>query len=125
MPTRLAILSDIHSNVFALRGVLADVRAAGVDEVLLLGDLFGYYPWARETWEEVATLSPVSVIGNHDQLVLGAAAGGSLSSVIGPDVLQLAASVGFLVIGTRLLIKASRSDAEPEAEADPNTSSEG
>lgn len=75
MPTRLAILSDIHSNVFALRGVLADVRAAGVDEVLLLGDLFGYYPWARETWEEVATLSPVSVLGNHDQLVLGAAAG--------------------------------------------------
>ena len=57
--------------------------------------------------------------------LLGAAAGGSLSSVIGPDVLQLAASVGFLVIGTRLLIKASRSDTEPEAEADPNASSEG
>ena len=40
------------------------------------------------------------------------AAGGSLSSVIGPDVLQLAASVGFLVIGSRLLIKASRPEAE-------------
>ncbi|WP_398319885.1 TMEM165/GDT1 family protein [Vulcanococcus sp.] len=44
--------------------------------------------------------------------LLGAAAGGSLSSVIGPDVLQLAASVGFLVIGSRLLIKASRPEAE-------------
>jgi putative Ca2+/H+ antiporter (TMEM165/GDT1 family) len=49
--------------------------------------------------------------------LLGAAAGGSLSSVISPDVLQLAASVGFLVIGSRLLIKASR--PEPESgEAD-------
>jgi putative Ca2+/H+ antiporter (TMEM165/GDT1 family) len=44
--------------------------------------------------------------------LLGAAAGGSLSSVIGPDVLQLAASVGFLVIGSRLLIKASRPESE-------------
>jgi putative Ca2+/H+ antiporter (TMEM165/GDT1 family) len=50
--------------------------------------------------------------------LLGAAAGGSLSSVIGPDVLQLAASVGFLVIGTRLLIKASQ--AEPDGESADN-----
>jgi putative Ca2+/H+ antiporter (TMEM165/GDT1 family) len=44
--------------------------------------------------------------------LLGAAAGGSLSSVISPDVLQLAASVGFLVIGSRLLIKASRPEPD-------------
>jgi putative Ca2+/H+ antiporter (TMEM165/GDT1 family) len=44
--------------------------------------------------------------------LLGAAAGGSLSSVISPDVLQLAASAGFLVIGSRLLIKASRPEPE-------------
>ena len=53
--------------------------------------------------------------------LLGAAAGGSLSSVISPDVLQLAASVGFLVIGSRLLIKASR----PEPDADPEATGEG
>jgi len=59
--------------------------------------------------------------------LLGAAAGGSLSSVIGPDVLQLAASVGFLVIGTRLLIKASRpeADGEPDADVKPETGGEG
>ena len=59
--------------------------------------------------------------------LLGAAAGGSLSSVIGPDVLQLAASVGFLVIGTRLLIKASRpeADVKPNADAKPETGGEG
>lgn len=46
--------------------------------------------------------------------LLGAGAGGSLSAVIPPDALQLAASVGFLVIGTRLLLKAG-SSADGEA----------
>jgi putative Ca2+/H+ antiporter (TMEM165/GDT1 family) len=37
--------------------------------------------------------------------LLGALAGGSLSSLIPPAALQLAASLGFLVIGSRLLIR--------------------
>ena len=45
--------------------------------------------------------------------LLGAGAGGSLSAVIPADALQLAASVGFLVIGTRLSLKAGQ-DSEPE-----------
>ena len=45
--------------------------------------------------------------------LLGAGAGGSLSAVIPADALQLAASVGFLVIGTRLLLKAGQ-NSEPE-----------
>ena len=46
--------------------------------------------------------------------LLGAGAGGSLSAVIPPNALQLAASVGFLVIGLRLVIKAGQSEPEPE-----------
>jgi putative Ca2+/H+ antiporter (TMEM165/GDT1 family) len=37
--------------------------------------------------------------------LVGAAAGGSLSSVIPPDALQLAASVGFLILGGRLILR--------------------
>ena len=48
--------------------------------------------------------------------LLGAAAGGSLSTVISPDILQLAASLGFLIIGGRLI---QRSMAEVEA-GDPS-----
>ena len=45
--------------------------------------------------------------------MVGAAAGGSLSSVIPPDALQLLASVGFLILGSRLILRSSRSgDAE-------------
>ena len=41
--------------------------------------------------------------------MVGAAAGGSLSSVIPPDSLQLLASVGFLILGSRLILRSSRS----------------
>ena len=44
--------------------------------------------------------------------LLGAGAGGSLSAVIPADALQLAASAGFLVIGTRLLLKAGSEASE-------------
>jgi len=49
--------------------------------------------------------------------LVGAAAGGSLSSLIPPDALQLLASVGFLILGSRLILRSSRSgdgeDGEP------------
>ena len=46
--------------------------------------------------------------------LVGAAAGGSLSSLIPTDALQLAASVGFLILGTRLILR-SRAGAAAEA----------
>ena len=53
------------------------------------------------------------VAGSAVALVLasmvGAAAGGSLSSLIPPDALQLLASVGFLILGSRLILRSSRS----------------
>lgn len=45
--------------------------------------------------------------------LLGAAAGGSLSAVIPTNALQLAASLGFLLIGLRLILRsAQQADAE-------------
>lgn len=46
--------------------------------------------------------------------LVGAAAGGSLSSVIPTDALQLAASVGFLVLGARLIQRSLQAEAEAE-----------
>lgn len=53
--------------------------------------------------------------------LVGAAAGGSLSSLIPPDALQLAASVGFLVLGGRLMI---RSGAGADAGGEDGTAAE-
>ncbi|MFZ9217199.1 MAG: TMEM165/GDT1 family protein [Vulcanococcus sp.] len=47
--------------------------------------------------------------------LLGAGAGGSLSAVIPTNALQLAAAVGFLVSGTRLLLRAGGETETPAA----------
>jgi putative Ca2+/H+ antiporter (TMEM165/GDT1 family) len=47
--------------------------------------------------------------------LLGAAAGGSLSAVIPTNALQLAASLGFLVIGVRLIQRSGK----PEGDGQP------
>ncbi len=65
----VAVLSDIHSNVFALEAVLRDVSAAGVDEIWVGGDTFGYYPWAADTFSVLQRAQPVGVLGNHDEWV--------------------------------------------------------
>jgi predicted phosphodiesterase len=67
---RVAVLSDIHSNVFALRSVLKD--AVGLAEsFIVLGDVFGYYPWAVETYDLVRSIPLLHVIkGNHDIQVM-------------------------------------------------------
>jgi len=54
--------------------------------------------------------------------LVGAAAGGSLSSLIPTDLLQLAASVGFLLIGGRLVIRSLRqADGTAAAAAEGST----
>lgn len=60
---------------------------------------------------------PLAVfLGSASALVLasllGAMAGGSLASVIPTELLQLIASVGFLIIGTRLLLQSREPDLE-------------
>ncbi|MGE4582902.1 MAG: TMEM165/GDT1 family protein [Synechococcus sp.] len=60
---------------------------------------------------------PLAVfLGSASALVLasllGAMAGGSVASVVPTELLQLSASVGFLIIGTRLLLQSRDPDLE-------------
>jgi putative phosphoesterase len=67
---KLAIISDIHSNSYALKAVVDDIRQQNISKVIVLGDIFGYYPWAVETFDLLSRLPLVAICGNHDQLVL-------------------------------------------------------
>jgi putative Ca2+/H+ antiporter (TMEM165/GDT1 family) len=54
--------------------------------------------------------------------LLGALAGGSVATVIPSDLLQLVASLGFLVIGFRLLWPLLAKQAKQPDETDPSNS---
>lgn len=64
-----ALISDVHSNIEALRAVLDDSQKHGVTEVYCLGDVVGYGPNPRECLDYILNL-PVCILGNHDQAAM-------------------------------------------------------
>lgn len=65
-----AIISDIHSNLEALRAVLADIKRRAISRVICLGDVIGYGPNPRECIDLVAEHCELCLMGNHDHAVL-------------------------------------------------------
>ena len=66
---RVAVVSDIHSNLTAFRAVAADFGE--VEEVWCLGDLVGYGPDPNECVALLREHPHVCVAGNHDWAALG------------------------------------------------------
>ena len=68
---RLAVLSDVHSNLPALEAVLADVDRIAPEGIWVAGDLVGYNPWPNEVLELLQKRRVRAIRGNHDRAVLG------------------------------------------------------
>ena len=69
---RLAVLSDIHSNLPALEAVLAAIDGlGGVDGIRVLGDIVGYGPHPDEVVARLRAEGAVAVAGNHDRAAVG------------------------------------------------------
>jgi len=64
-----AIISDIHSNLAALRAVLEDIKKRGVEEIFCLGDIVGYGPDPKECLDLIIENHIASIMGNHDHAV--------------------------------------------------------
>jgi len=66
---KLALLSDIHSNIFALEAVVQDARAKGVEEFVNLGDIL-YGPIApKATFDYLQKLNAITISGNQDRQI--------------------------------------------------------
>lgn len=71
---RLAVFSDIHSNLEALEAVLDHSRKMLVDRYVCLGDVVGYGASPNECIELIRALPDCPcLLGNHDAAVLGIA----------------------------------------------------
>jgi predicted phosphodiesterase len=68
---RVAVVSDIHSNLHALDAVLAAIEAEAPDELWCLGDLVGYGPRPNECCAAIAERADLCLAGNHDLAVRG------------------------------------------------------
>ncbi len=68
---RVAVISDIHSNLPALEAVLSDVGKSDPDQVWCLGDVVGYGAHPDACTKLVAEVVEVCLAGNHDLVVSG------------------------------------------------------
>jgi predicted phosphodiesterase len=67
---KIAAVSDIHGNLFALDAVLADIARRGVETIVNLGDILSGPLLPRETAARLMTLELPTISGNHERQVL-------------------------------------------------------
>lgn len=67
---RLAIISDVHSNLEALEGTLQEIKQRKVDAVIVLGDIVGYGADPNACIELCRELTSYIITGNHDYAVI-------------------------------------------------------
>jgi predicted phosphodiesterase len=66
---RIAVVSDIHSNLVAFEKVLDAIGE--IDQVWSLGDIVGYGPRPNECVARLAASKHLAVAGNHDYAAIG------------------------------------------------------
>src|SRR5437899_4610441 len=69
---RIAVVSDVHSNLEVLHAVLRHAEASGgVDEVWCIGDIVGYGPDPAGVISALRDRRVVAVAGSHDRAACG------------------------------------------------------
>jgi diadenosine tetraphosphatase ApaH/serine/threonine PP2A family protein phosphatase len=71
LPSRVAVISDVHANWHALEAALAAIASEEPEELWCLGDLVGYGPRPNPCCTTVRERAALCLAGNHDLGVLG------------------------------------------------------
>ena len=67
---KIAVISDIHGNLEALKKALENIEEKRVDTIVCLGDLVGYGPYPNEVVELIRERKILNILGNYDAAVL-------------------------------------------------------
>jgi predicted phosphodiesterase len=69
---RTLVVADVHSNLAALRAVIADAEIGGaIDRIWCLGDAVGYGPEPNDCIEVLRSYPLTAIAGNHDLAASG------------------------------------------------------
>ncbi len=71
METKIAVISDIHGNLEALKVVLKNISRTRFDEIICLGDVVGYGPDSTKCMNLLLEIPNISfILGNHESMLL-------------------------------------------------------
>ncbi|MES2987612.1 MAG: metallophosphoesterase family protein [Pseudomonadota bacterium] len=67
---KIAVIADIHANIYAFDAVIADIDNQNVEQILMLGDIIGYYYWPAQTIRAIrADPRFICIRGNHEDIL--------------------------------------------------------
>lgn len=70
MPTRIAVITDVHANLPALEAALQAIAAEGCEAIYHTGDVVGFGPYPAETLDRLLHTRNVHfLMGNHDAIL--------------------------------------------------------
>jgi len=64
---KIALFSDVHANLPALKAVLADIDSKNPDAIYCQGDLVGYAPYPNEVINLIRERKIPTIAGNYDE----------------------------------------------------------
>lgn len=67
---KIAVISDIHANIYALINSLENIDNEKVDTIICLGDLVGYGPHPNEVVSMIRRRHILCIKGNYDNSVV-------------------------------------------------------
>ncbi len=67
---KIAVISDIHGNLYALMRALEDIEDQKADTIICLGDLVGYGPHPNEVVAMIKRRNIICLKGNYDASVV-------------------------------------------------------
>jgi predicted phosphodiesterase len=85
---RVAVISDPHGDLVALRAVVADLEARDLDEVIVAGDLAQGGPQPAEVVDMLVAKGWPMVRGNSDDFLVDLAAGRDFGSDAPADLIE-------------------------------------
>jgi len=65
----IVILSDIHSNYYALKAIDEYISQYDISKIFCAGDIVGYYTKPNETINWLRKRNAIAVLGNHDKAI--------------------------------------------------------
>ena len=68
---KIALISDIHSNLFYLEEAIKQIEKEQVDNIYCLGDLVGYYDNPNKVIDLIREKNIICIKGNHEKYLLG------------------------------------------------------
>jgi putative phosphoesterase len=125
--TKLAVISDVHADLHALRDALVQIDRLGIEQIVCCGDLLDYGLFPEETLTLLRERGVQSIRGNHDRWALNDGVDMSGWDLSPESIAYLASAPTYwrrLIDGVRVVLAHARPESDMKGIAEDTSDRE-